>query len=358
MNRRQFLSTSLGAALAASGARRTASTANGRLMTVTGPIAADAAGPMLPHEHVLVSLSVPGPYDAESSGLPAQYRYDRDEVIRVALPHVRAAMAAGVRTMAEATPAYLGRDPILLKRLSEVSGLRILTNTGYYGAREDQHLPPHARTGTAGDLAAHWTREFREGIDGTGIRPGFIKIGVDAGRLSAMDAKLVRAAARTHRATGLTIACHTGPAAAARDTLAVLEEESVAPDAWIWVHAQAESDLEAHAEISRTGAWVEFDGVSDDTIEQHVRLVLNIRRHGRLDRVLISHDAGWYRIGEPGGGEFRGYTRLVTGLLPALRKAGLSDEELRQLTVVNPASAYAVRQGSTARVFPRGLTPV
>ena len=28
-------------------------------------------------------------------------------------------------------PVYLGRDPALLKRLSDASGLRILTNTGY-----------------------------------------------------------------------------------------------------------------------------------------------------------------------------------------------------------------------------------
>lgn len=36
------------------------------------------------------------------------------------------------------TPAYLGKDPELLLKLSELSGLQIVTKTGYYGARNDK----------------------------------------------------------------------------------------------------------------------------------------------------------------------------------------------------------------------------
>ena len=67
--------------------------------------------------------------------------------------------ARGCATLVECTPAYLGRDPRLLRRLSEASGLHILTNTGYYGANKDKHLPPHAFTETAEQLAARWIRE-------------------------------------------------------------------------------------------------------------------------------------------------------------------------------------------------------
>ena len=115
----------------------------------------------------------------------------------------------------ECTPAYLGRDPVLLQRLSRAASLQILTNTGYYGAANDKFLPPHAFTESADQLAARWIREARDGIDGTGVRPAFMKIGVDAGPLSAVDEKLVRAAARTHRATGLPIYSHTGNGIAA-----------------------------------------------------------------------------------------------------------------------------------------------
>lgn len=63
----------------------------------------------------------------------------------------------------------------------------------------------------------------------------------------------------------------------------------------------------------------------------------------RLHRVLVSHDGGWYHAGEPGGGVFRPYEMLFTDFLPALTAAGFTDEEIHQLTDVNPAEAFAVR---------------
>ena len=63
--------------------------------------------------------------------------------------------------------------------MSEASELHILSNTGYYGAANDKHLPAHAFDETAEQLAARWIRECERGIDGTGIKPAFMKIGVD-----------------------------------------------------------------------------------------------------------------------------------------------------------------------------------
>src|SRR5207302_7308011 len=98
------------------------------------------------------------------------------------------------------TPAFIGRDPRVLAELSRRTGIHVLTNTGYYGAANDKFVPPHAFAESAEVLAARWIAEWHDGIDGTGVRPGFVKIGVDpaAGeppRLSGIDAKLGRAAA-------------------------------------------------------------------------------------------------------------------------------------------------------------------
>ena len=211
----------------------------------------------------------------------------------------------GCRTFIDCTPAYLARDPLLLKRLSEASGLQILTNTGYYGARNDECLPAHAFTENADQLANRWEREFRDGIEGTGIRPGFMKIGVDEGHLSEMDRKLITAAARTHARTGLTIAAHTGKALGAFDQLAILQQERISPSAWIWVHAQSEDDKAKHAEAARLGAWVSFDGLGWNATERHVEFVVAMQEKRLLHRVLVSHDAGWYHVGEPEGGQFQ-----------------------------------------------------
>ena len=318
----------------APGAWLAASTAPGAgavINSVTGPVAADALGVTLPHEHVLV--------DFIGADRVSPARYDRDAAFATALPHQQRIHARGCRTLVECTPAYIGRDVVLLERLSRASGLHILTNTGYYGAAGDKFLPPHAFTESAQQLASRWIREAREGIDGTSVKPAFMKIGVDAGPLSAVDRTLVRAAAATHAATGLSICSHTGDGVAARAQMAVLTRAATPPGAFIWVHAQNETDGAVHVEIARQGAWVSFDGVSPKSLERHVALVVSMRAAGLLDRVLVSQDAGWYHVGEPGGGTYRPHDLLFTAFLPALGTAGLTGAEIRQLTVDNPRRA-------------------
>jgi len=222
--------------------------------------------------------------------------------------------------------------------------VNILTNTGYYGAAKDKHLPRHAFTESTAQLAARWTREFDRGIDGTDIKPAFMKIGVDEAPLSEVDAKLVRAAALTARATGLPIASHTSTGAAAMAEIDLLDRGGVPAGAFIWVHAQSERDSTFHTRAARAGAWVEFDGVSDASVDRHVELVRQMKAQGLLERVLVSQDAGWYHVGEPGGGQFRSFDTLFTKFIPALTNAGLTKEDVRKLLVENPRRALT-REG-------------
>ena len=300
-----------------------------RVETVRGPVSASDLGVTLVHEHVLVDFIGADKVDRR--------RYDAEEAFRAALPHLVALKERGAGTLVECTPAWLGRDPPLLRRLSEASGLHIVTNTGYYGAGQDKYLPAHAFQESAEKLADRWTAEWRGGIETTGIRPGFIKTGVDAGTLSPLHRKLITAAALCHRRTGLRIHCHTGDGRAAMDILSVLDEQRVSPTAFVWVHAQNEKDGALHRRAARAGAWIELDGIAEESRDAHVSAVLALARAGQLRRTLISQDSGWYHVGEPGGGRFRPYTFLFDGFLPALRRAGLSERDVRTLLVDNPA---------------------
>ena len=304
------------------------------VMTVLGLMPATRLGRTLMHEHIMV--------DFIGADKIAPGRYDPEEVFQKALPYLEKLKAAGGETLVECTPAFIGRDALLLRRLSKASGLNIITSTGFYGAAEDKYVPPVAYKETADELAMRWTREFEDGIPQENVRPGIIKIGVDSGPLSEIDAKLVRAAARAHKRTGLAIASHTGDGVAALAELAVLKEENVDPSAFIWVHAQNESDPGYHQRAAALGAWVEFDGISPESLGRHVELVTGMRRAGYLHRILLSQDAGWFHVGEPGGGEFRGYETLFTEFLPALRKAAITEEEINTLIVRNPRHALAL----------------
>jgi phosphotriesterase-related protein len=298
------------------------------IQTVLGPAPPETLGPTLVHEHLLV--------DFIGADRVSRDRYDADEVFTRVLPFLEQARAEGLHTLVDCTPAWLGRDPALLRRLSQASGIALVTNTGYYGAADDKFVPAHARAESAEQLAARWIAEAHDGIDGTGIKPGFMKIGVDAGPLSAVDEKLVRAAALTHAATGLRIHSHTGDGVAAVAQLDLLKALGVPAGAFVWVHAQNAKDGAVHVAAARRGAWVEFDGVSEASLDEHAAMVLHMRAEGLLGRVLVSQDAGWFHVGEPNGGEFRPFTTMFERFLPLLRQRGLTAAEKRRLIVDNP----------------------
>jgi len=336
MKRRSFLTTSAAAAAHALTAPHLVG-AQGKptIQTVRGPIGADEMGASLVHEHVLV--------DFAGAEKVSRSRYDAEEAFRTILPRLEEVQKHGCRTLVECTPAYLGRDPLLLRRLSEASGLHIVTNTGYYGAANDTAVPRHAYTETARQLAARWTAEYRHGIEGTGIRPGFVKTGVNAGPLSDIDGKLVEAAALCHLDTGLTLAIHTGDGVAAVEIVSLLKRLGVSPEAYIWVHAQNEKDPATRSWAAQAGVWVELDGVGPKSLEAHVEAAVDLFHRGQLGRVLVSQDAGWFHVGEAGGGTYRPYTFLFDAFLPALRARGLGEAEIRALLVDGPAKALAIR---------------
>lgn len=329
ISRRHFLAT-LGAAPIITGA---ALAEPPYTYSVQGKIAVSKLGPALIHEHVLV--------DFIGADKISPDRWRHDEVIRKVLPYLLEIKQRGIQTLVECTPAFIGRDVILLKKLSELSGLNILTNTGYYGASDNKYLPKWAFTETAEQLAARWITEFEKGIEGTGIRPGFIKTGVNNGKLSELHQKLIRAAALTHLKTGLTICSHTGPALPAREEIEILMQSGVHPSAFVWVHASGSA--EELENVGQSGCWISLDGVNTENIGKHVEWISFLKNKRRLGQVLISHDAGWYRPGEPDGGAFRGFTTISDKLVPALKEHGFTDTDIHTLMITNPAKAFAIR---------------
>ena len=74
------------------------------------------------------------------------------------------------------------------------------------------------------------------------------------------------------------------------------------------------------------------------TVARHAEFVMELAGRGHLGRLLLSHDAGCYKIGEPGGApeSFRGYDTVSIALVPDLIGRGMKDDEIRTLLVDNP----------------------
>jgi phosphotriesterase-related protein len=301
--------------------------------SVTGSFPIDSLGLTLIHEHMLVDF-----IGADSINPD---RWNRDSVEAKVLPYLMEVKKYGVRTILDCTPSYLAKDPLLLKTLSEKSGIQILTNTGFYGAVGGKYLPDFVQTETAEQLAKRWIDEFENGIEGTGIKPGFIKISVnEADTISLIDQKLVRAAAITHLNTGLTIASHTGTWKTAAQEVKILQEMGVDPSEFVWVHAQAEYDFSNYETAAKLGVWISLDGIGW-SVDPYVERLLFAKEKEFLDQVLISHDAGWFDPAKLNGGDFQPFTNIFEKLIPILNQRGFTDQDWDLLLKSNPKKAFS-----------------
>lgn len=287
----------------------------------------------LSHEHILV--------DFIGADIIQNSNRNHDSIIHEVIPYLDELKDFNVDYFVDATPNYLGRDVILLEKIANKTGIKIITNTGLYGAEKDKFIPKYAKESSVENLAQMWIKEYTVGIDGTSIKPGFIKIGIDnSDSLSIMHQKLVKAAALTHLKTGLTIASHTGEAAGLWPQLEILKEMGVSAEAFIWVHAQNENNNDSYLEAAKSGCWISLDGLGWE-LEKHVEKILFAKRNGILDRILISHDAGWYDP-QKKIQTIKPYTAIFKNLYPRLKSRGFTDDEFNLLVSANPSKAFSI----------------
>ena len=300
------------------------------VMSVTGRVELPPEGVLLPHEHIMSIFGRERSHHVE---------YDEERLIKSVLPYLLKLKSLGCVAIADCTAAWIGRRPDLLRRFSMESGIVVITNTGYYGAAGGRYLPDGIESASAGEIADRWVAEWEEGIDGTGVRPGFIKTGIDNDRLSSVDRVLIEAAARTHLRTGLLIQTHTGDnPLAVREILSILESNRLPPSAWVWVHAHLVTDRRTLIQAARDGAWVSLDGVHPERDEAILSTLRLLKAEGQIDRVLLSHDGNGFTA----DGTRRPFEHLLTGFRERFLKEGFAEEEFLRLTETNPRRAFAV----------------
>lgn len=285
---------------------------------------------ILTHEHVMSNY---GKDINEAS------EYDEAVMYQQVIPYLRKLKSLGVETIFDCTTAYFGRRVDLLKIIADSTQIRIVTNTGLYGAANDRYVPQFAYRAPIDSLAGIWTAEFINGIDGTDIKPGFIKLAFDEGPPSEIDTKLFEAGLLTHQRTGLTLAVHTGGnLEAAELQLQLLREYQIAPNNWVWVHANKVQRDDVLIDAAKQGAWISLDGVNADNTTAYLRRLKVFQSNKLIDQVLLSHDGN----GFPGGKAIRPFDAIMEVLIPAMLTNGFTKDEVEQIMVRNPGDAFSL----------------
>jgi phosphotriesterase-related protein len=308
--------------------------------TLTGDVAPDSLGATLIHEHLSVDWG-------EMLGRPKVLDWDPAEMADRMVGKLEALAAVGIGAMTECTPYGCGRYVDLFAEVARRSPVRIVASTGFF---HESWCPIHP-VAAALDLDALedlMVREIAEGMGGTRVRAGLIKVATGKDRISPVEERVLRAAARARRRTGCPIITHITDSMA-QEQLDVLASEGVGPDEVVVSHVGFADDPFAESEaLLRRGANVSFDRIGYRLFfpdEHWLALVANAVEKGFVRQVMLSHDAAVFAHGlEVASGDqvWDDYTYISRVFLPRLRaETRVTEDDVHAMLVENPQRVLA-----------------
>jgi len=301
------------------------------LITSLGPKPANELGMILAHEHIFVDLRT---WDQ-----PGYAQANTDDVIDLMAPQIEKARQVGITAIVECSPVGVGRRADILKAVSQKTNYPLVVPTGIY---REPWVPAWAHTSSEDELMDWMLAELTGQIEQSGVQAGWIKLSAGDNGLTASETKILRAAVRAARPTHAVIGSHTIRGSVVRDQLTIFNEMEYNPEQFIWIHANAEVDFKINLEMAQHGMWISYDGIGSEstTDEFFINRIQRLLEAGLADRILLSHDRGWYDPAQPGGGIPQPFTYLVEIFLPKLL-AGVDEKTIHKLTVENPFNAFA-----------------
>jgi len=306
--------------------------------TVSGPLDTSALGFTLMHEHVFVL----------SEGVVANFPrlWDRDAQVANAIERLREAKAHGVDTIVDLTVLGLGRDVATVREIAQAAGMQVVVATGLYTY---DALPHYFESRDANVMADLFVQDIEEGIQGTGIRAGILKCATDQQGVTTGVEKVLRAVARAHRRTGAPISTHTH--AASHQGLAqqdIFEQEGIDLGRVVIGHSGDSEDIAYLERLMARGSYIGMDRFGLDQLlptEKRVGIIAELCRRGHAGRMVLSHDTSchidWFepaliRQAVPNWH----FLHISNDVMPALRSSGVSEEQIRQMTVENPRRIF------------------
>ena len=319
--------------------------------SVTGPIETDDLGTTLIHEHLRAqdeAVHIQWPTAPSAEEEPPHAVTGPEGELEVAIREAKAAVERGVKTIADPTAMFLGRDVAFMRKVAEETGLQVIACTGIYTY---DHLPTFFASRDADQIAEFFVADIERGIQGTEIKAAFIKCAADEPGVTENVEKIHRAAARASIQTGAPIMAHSRPASdTAPRQLEIFEEEGVDPAKVQIAHCGDSPDPDYIESILDKGVYAGLDRYGIEMylpFDQRQATAVTLLERGHAERLFLSADScatiDWFPpdvVGQMiGAGLVDEWTiRLVPDrVLPELRERGMGPEQERTMMIDNAA---------------------
>lgn len=326
------------------------------IQTYGGPRRPEELGPTLIHEHIFVRNP-----ELELSLSFAEW--DERAMVDRAVETLVALHGLGIRTVVDLTVPGLGRDVHLVGRVAERAPVNLIAATGWYSTHG---LPPYFEFNGPGrvvdgpdPLTEMFVGDIEQGIGGTRVRAGMIKVASGPEGLTGDGQRVMIAAAIAHQQTGVAITTHSHPASRnGLEQQAFLSAHGVALDRVVIGHSGDSEDLDYLRELMDNGSTIGMDRFGMEQVlddDRRVRTVLALLEGGYAERMVLSHDAAVYSHVTPPSWRAKSapnwhMENLSRQVLPRLRQAGVAPAELDQMLVDNPRRLLEPGLGDAASV--------
>ena len=337
----------------------------GKIATVLGFIQPEELGFTLSHEHLVIDFraifkELPNASDRYLAMQPvAMHNLDWVKKHRFSVPDNLLLLDEqeaidetllyrneGGEAIVEVSNRSFARDPLSLARISRATGVRVVMGGGYYNSRShDERL----RKMGVDDLTEEFSSEIRDGVGDTGIRPGVLgEIGC-LWPLAESEKKVLAAAGRTQKMTGIAINIHPGwSERAPMEILDILASAGADPRHVIISHTDRTlMSHESRVEALKTGCYLVYDSIGREgyfdleTIidipndNYRVNDIMRLMDAGFPDQILLSADVCTKDMRVRYGGH--GYVHIPKYFVPLMRRKGMSQEAVDKLLIHNPA---------------------
>lgn len=341
----------------------------GKALTVTGPVAPNALGKVMMHEHLHCDLHDPDRDRLVVEETPTPPEREK-MLMEQAVPPLRDCVRQGCRAFVDCSFPPTRAWPDVYRKVSTAAGMHIILCTGFYReieigtywVRKPEHqVWPFARESSVEQLEELCAREIVEGIHGTDVHAGAIKLGSSRPEMTPTEEKCFRAGARAQRKTGVHITTHCTRKVAAFSQLLLFDEEAVNLERVAighigWAFGEKAFRNACIPWMKRGASFLATNmGIGPDGGEGYRSLVEGIHDlfdAGVGDRLGFGLDWAFTSgQGQTPDGRFGPcsymppppFLHMFTHTLPALRKLGLTAEEEDWIMRKNPQRIIPVQ---------------